>query len=228
MSAKDKIKKYEETEQAGVEEVLVSHGKDAGGEKEGAGDPEMDLQEEVKALRAKLTQAEDEAKGSYEKMLRVAAEFDNYKKRSVRELEEFRKYANEALIRELLTVVDNLERAIASVDEAQEHDACVLAGVKMTHQELLKILERYGVNPIHSVDQPFDPTFHQAVFQEETDQKPEHTVLKEMQRGYTLHDRLLRPAMVIVSKAAASSGGTEAAEAEPHTETTQDNSSLND
>lgn len=224
MSAKDKIKKYEETEQAAADEVLtLNENKEAAEEKDSAGGQEVDQEEDAKTLRAKLTQAEDEARTGYEKLLRVAAEFDNYKKRSIREFEEFRKYANETLVRELLTVVDNLERAIASVDEAEEHDACVLAGVKMTHQELLKILERYGVNPVHAVDQPFDPAFHQAVYQEETDEKPENIVLKEMQRGYTLKDRLLRPAMVIVSKAAEACGEPESVETEPDTETKQDN-----
>lgn len=225
MSAKDKIKKYEETEQAAEEDAVRLDEMEAEGNGQGAGGEQgaqIDPREEIQALRLKLTQAEDEAKSGYEKMLRVAAEFENYKKRSVREFEEFRKYANEALMRELLTVVDNLERAIASVDETVEHDRCVLEGVKMTHQELLKILEKFSVAPIHSVDQPFDPTFHQAVYQEEADDKPENTVLKEMQRGYTMHDRLLRPAMVIVSKAPAPCEQPDALETEPDTETKHD------
>lgn len=141
------------------------------------------------------------AKESYDRLLRISAEFDNYKKRKMREIEEYRKYANEALIRELLSVVDNLERAVDSATTGkQKKDKSLIEGVGMTLKEILTIFEKFHVQPIDSVGKPFDPSFHQAMAQEETDKHPSNTVLKEFQKGYLIHDRLLRPAMVIVSK----------------------------
>ena len=150
----------------------------------------------------KLRSAEAEAKETYDRFLRVSAEFDNYKKRSKREMSDFRKYANEAFIREMLPVVDNLERAIASGSDSKDVDS-LLEGIELTLKDILKIFERFAVEPIEAAGAPFDPAFHQAVMQEETGAQPENTVIKELQRGYTIHDRLLRPTMVVVSKAPA-------------------------
>ncbi|MDX9787122.1 MAG: nucleotide exchange factor GrpE [Desulfobacterales bacterium] len=217
MSAKEKIRKYEEAEQAAIDQDL-SHDKEKKGKKE-IKEANADLQAQIQVLEDKLSAAEADAKSKYDQVLRVAAEFDNYKKRSIREIEDFRKYANEALFRDLIVVVDNLERAISSTDVNDGAGTCVLEGVKMTHQEILKIFEKFNVKPILSVNQPFDPVFHQAMFQEETNEVPENTVIKEMQRGYLIHDRLLRPAMVIVSKAAVSGNGSETTETGPDIET---------
>lgn len=201
MDVKDKIRKYEEAEKATVE-------MDSSREKENKEQVEK-LPEpvgEVQVLQEKLAAVEAESKAKHDQLLRLAAEFENYKKRTVRESEEFRKYANEALLRELLTVVDNLERAIGSVNDTPDSNVCVLEGVRMTLQEILKILDKFGVKPIDSLGKLFDPTFHQAILQEETMSQPENTILREMQRGYMIHDRLLRPAMVVVAKAASFSG----------------------
>jgi molecular chaperone GrpE len=197
MSVKDKIRKYEEAEKA-------TAGIDSSREKEKKEQVETppDPIDELQVLQERLTVAEAESKAKYDQLLRLAAEFENYKKRLARETEDFRKYANESLLRELLTVVDNLERAIDSVNGNSDSSACVLEGVRMTLQEILKILDKFGVKPVESMGKPFDPVFHQAILQEEAITQPENTVLKEMQRGYTIHDRLLRPAMVVVSKAA--------------------------
>jgi molecular chaperone GrpE len=131
--------------------------------------------------------------------LRLLAEFENFKKRKQRELDEFKKFANEAVFRQLLTVVDNLERAILSAGEASDEDG-LLGGVKLTHKEIIKLFETFNVKPVEAENQLFDPTFHQAVNQEETDEVPENTVTTVLQKGYCLNDRLIRPAMVIVSK----------------------------
>jgi len=149
----------------------------------------------------KLETAEKEAKESYDRFLRVSAEFENHKKRTTREMNEFRKYANESLIRELLPVVDNLLRAIDSSINNKMDSGSVAEGIDMTLKEILKVLERFAVKPIDALGKPFDPTFHEAVMQEETNEQPENTVLKEFQKGYMIHDRLLRPSMVVVSKA---------------------------
>ena len=154
----------------------------------------------IEELISKLEEKEQEAKDNYDRFLRNAAELENYKKRTVRQMDEFRKYANDSLIMELLTVVDNLERAIQSSRNDENSNASVVAGVQMTLDEILKILDKFGVKPIAALERNFDPAFHQAVMQEETQDFPSQTVLKELQKGYLLHDRLLRPAMVVVSK----------------------------
>jgi molecular chaperone GrpE len=155
---------------------------------------------------AELEKALEEAKAATEaqkdQYLRLYAEFDNFKKRSLRELKDFRKFANESLIRELLTVVDNLERAIASSEENQNGaEKCIIEGVEMTHKEILRILEKNNTTPVEAMGRPFDPNYHEAVGQEESSEHDNNTVVREFQKGYLLHDRLIRPAMVIVSKA---------------------------
>jgi molecular chaperone GrpE len=213
MSVKDKIRKYEDAEKA-TAGIDSSQEKDKKEQMETPPDPINEIQ----IAQEKLSIAEAEAKAKHDQLLRLAAEFENYKKRLARETEDFRKYANEALLRELLTVVDNLERAINSVSDSSDSSACVLEGVRMTLQEILKILEKFGVKPVESMGKPFDPVFHQAILQEETTTQPENTVLKEMQRGYLIHDRLLRPAMVVVSKAATYSSEAETDETGTDTE----------
>ncbi len=152
-------------------------------------------------LSAQLVTAQQQAQENYDRLLRVSAEFDNYKKRSSREMQEVVKYANERMAKELLGVVDNLERAIASAIQAGGTDRALIQGVELTLNETLKILERHHVTPIQAVGQPFDPNFHQAMLQMESDDQPPNTVVQELQRGYRIHERLLRPALVAVSKA---------------------------
>ncbi len=156
---------------------------------------------------AQLAAAKAEADEYRDRMLRMAAELDNFKKRSAREMDDLRKYATENLIRQLLTVVDNLERAIEST--APEDDQGIRDGVLLTLQEIMKILERHHVTPIEALGEPFDPVYHQAMSQEPSADQPPNTVIKEFQKGYLIHDRLLRPAMVVVSKAAESGPATE-------------------
>ncbi|MBU4316421.1 MAG: nucleotide exchange factor GrpE [Proteobacteria bacterium] len=153
-----------------------------------------------KGLIAELETAREEAKLSFEKYLRIAAEFDNYKKRSAKETEDFRKYANEVLLKALLPVVDNLERAIKSVKEEGCDIQALLVGVELTLSELVKVFHQSQVKIIDALGESFDPNFHQAMMQQLSDEHPDNTVLQELQKGYTLHSRLLRPAMVIVSK----------------------------
>lgn len=150
---------------------------------------------------AKLQAAEQKCEEYYDRLLRASAEFDNYKKRTTREMRDVVRYANEKLIKELLNVVDNLERAISSAEQNGDEEDPLLQGVRLTLSEVEKILERHNVEPIKALGEPFDPNFHQAMMQEESGDQPANTVINEMQRGYKLHDRLLRPAMVVVSKA---------------------------
>ena len=115
-------------------------------------------------------------------------------------MEEFRKYSNQSLIKEMLSVVDHLELAMNSTDGHKAIEKGLVEGLQMTHNEILKVFEKFHVTPISAMGQTFDPTFHEAVMQEETDDVPENTVVNELQKGYLIHDRLLRPAMVVVAK----------------------------
>lgn len=155
----------------------------------------------IAALNEELDAARKQAADAHDRLLRATAEFENYKKRAQRQSEEYRKFANEALIKELLAVVDNLERAVsASAPRKTGEDACMIEGVEMTLNEIFKILKRYHVTPVEAKGKPFDPTYHEAVMQEPSEEFPENTVINELQKGYLLHDRLIRPAMVVVSK----------------------------
>lgn len=150
---------------------------------------------------AKLKAAEQKVDEYYDRLLRTSAEFDNYKKRTTREMRDVVRYANEKLLKELLSVADNLERAITSAQQDNAEDDALLEGVRLTLNEIEKILERHNVQPVKALGEPFDPNFHQAMMQAESEDQPVNTVIQEMQKGYVLHDRLLRPAMVVVSKA---------------------------
>ena len=151
-------------------------------------------------LEAKLESTEKELQETHDRLLRVSAEFENYKKRSTRDMADFRKFANESLIKEMLPVVDNLERALGSTSQDQPENKSVAEGVQMTLAEIHKIFEKFQVKPIESLGKTFDPGFHQAVMVEETDIHPDNTVLKELHKGYLMNDKLIRPAMVVVSK----------------------------
>ena len=153
----------------------------------------------LKEMETRLESVEQEAKEAHDRFLRVSAEFENYKKRSAREMDEFRKFANESLIREMLTVVDNLERALNSSNNDNQANSHIAEGVDMTLKEILKVFGKFNVKPIEALGKPFDPNFHQAAMREETNERPENTVLNELEKGYMIHDRLLRPAMVVVS-----------------------------
>ncbi|MGD8677278.1 MAG: nucleotide exchange factor GrpE [Desulfobacterales bacterium] len=162
-----------------------------------AQNPESEV---VKDLRSKLETKTGEAEENYDRLLRVSAEFENYKKRTAREMLDFQKYANQSLLRELLPIIDNLELAIkAAAEAADSTDACLLDGVELTRKEILKVFENFHVEPIDALGKPFDPNFHEAVMREESEEHPENTVVNELQKGYLMHDRLLRPSMVVVA-----------------------------
>lgn len=135
----------------------------------------------------------------YDRLLRKTAEFDNYRKRVERERREQAAYAAADVLGDLLPLIDDLERALAT-DPTTGTDA-YRKGVELIHKQMLDLLHRRGVTPIEAVGQQFDPTLHQAVAHETVPGHPEGEVVEEFRRGYKLHDRLLRPAMVKVAKA---------------------------
>jgi molecular chaperone GrpE len=136
---------------------------------------------------------------AFDRLQRVSAEFQNYKKRAAREMSDFKKFANEALLKEMLTVSDNLERAVESLQDENGPESPALKGLTLTLDALKKIFKDFYVTEVKSLDEPFDPTFHEAMMRELNNDCPENTVIKEMQKGYMIHDRLLRPALVVVS-----------------------------
>ena len=139
-----------------------------------------------------------------ERLLRTMAELENTRRRGEREREDTAKYAIAGFARSVLTVADNLRRAIASVpEEARESEAVkpLLAGVEMTERELLRAFERHGIKAVEPLGEKFDHNFHQAMFEIESDGQPPGTVIQVMETGYVIADRLLRPAMVGIAKA---------------------------
>ena len=154
---------------------------------------------ELESVRQELAVKELEAKTNYDRFLRQVAELDNVKKRNAREREEISRFANEALIKDLLPVVDNLERAVAHASGGGNGKP-IVEGVEMVLKGLLDVLAKHGVTQISAVGQPFDPFKHEAMAQVESEGHEPNSVVEELHKGYTLHDRLLRPALVSVAK----------------------------
>jgi molecular chaperone GrpE len=155
---------------------------------------------EIEKLRQQLDAKEQEARHNYDRYLRQAAELDNFKKRTVREKEEAIRFANEYLIKDLLPILDNLERAVAHA-KGGGNGKPLVEGVEMVLKGFFDILSKHGVAPISAEGQPFDPGKHEAMAQVESDTQTPNTVVEEHHKGYLLHDRLLRPALVSVAKA---------------------------
>jgi len=155
----------------------------------------------VEDLQQALVAKAEEVKGLNDKYLRLAAEFDNYKRLNQRDQRDLIRFGNEQLIKELLPVVDNLERAIKAAKDGGSSEV-LIQGVDLTLKQLVDALAKFGVQAIPTVGQRFDPSGHQAVASVPSDQVPDQHVVEEFQRGYRLHDRILRAAMVTVSAGA--------------------------
>jgi molecular chaperone GrpE len=153
----------------------------------------------VEKMEAQLAAKAREASEYFDKWIRLQAEFENYKKRIQREKSDQMKFGNEALLRAILPVLDNLERALEHGKSSRDA-APLLAGVEITLKQFLNTLEQFGVKPILAVGEVFDPEKHEAVSQMESD-FDSNRVISEVQKGHLFHERLLRPAKVIVSKA---------------------------
>ena len=163
-----------------------------------AEEPVKEAEDELSALKRELAEAKD-------KTLRTFAELENFRKRSARTLQDELKYANMSLIRDMLPVMDNLLRAIEAAEkqdqagELTEQGKALLDGVKMVVEQFNTVLGKHNCTPIEAVNQPFDPNFHQAITQMPSADVAPNTVLMETQKGYVLHDRVVRPSQVIVS-----------------------------
>jgi molecular chaperone GrpE len=156
--------------------------------------------EEVETLRAKLREAEEKAKDNHDLFLRERADLENFKRRMQREQAESIRFANEPLLRDLLPVVDNLERAVAHAQGGGNGQPLV-EGVALVLRTFSSILEKYGVSRQTTIGEPFDPNKHEAMAQVESAELAPNTVVDEHLAGYLLLGRLLRPALVTVAKA---------------------------
>jgi molecular chaperone GrpE len=167
---------------------------------------EQDPQQAEQAEQAERTDAQPapheelrrEKDALQDRLLRTAAEFDNYRKRVDRERRDLAEFTAAEVLRDVLPIVDNLERALAAAGEGDP----LRKGVELIHKQMLDLLRKRGVKPIEALGADFDPNFHQAVVHETSSEHREGEVMEELQRGYLLGDRLLRPAMVKVAKAA--------------------------
>ncbi|WP_277351650.1 nucleotide exchange factor GrpE [Paenibacillus aquistagni] len=156
------------------------------------------LEQEANALNAELQQAKKESEENYQRLLRAQADFDNFRRRTQKEKEDLAKYASQKLIEEIVPVLDNFERAMATKPGTPEVKSFA-KGMDMIFRQLQQVLEQEGLQAMNTVGEAFNPEFHQAIMQVESDEHEEGIVVEEVQRGYMLKDRVLRPAMVKVS-----------------------------
>ena len=199
-----KVKKHTAEAEQGlskkVEEPLAS-----------VGEPEAELVPEVdraEDLEAKLEDAVKKAADNYDKYARSVAELDNYKKRAVREKVDAIQYGNENLLRDILPLVDGMDRALEHACNSEDFDA-FRKGLKLLQGQLLGCLQKHGVEMIDTAGKNFDPNVHEAMMQVESTEHEESGVVGEFERGYLLNGRLLRPAKVSVCKRPSGSGDRE-------------------
>ena len=148
----------------------------------------------INRLRKKVEKLEQEKEDLILQLHRNLADFENYKKRAERHQEDFKRFANQELLQDVITVVDDIEKVIN-----YSNDDSVVTGINFTLAKINTTLKKFNVEPIDALGQQFNPKFHQAMSLEETDEYTDNTILSELQRGYMIHDRLLRPSMVVVS-----------------------------
>ncbi len=156
------------------------------------------LEGDLAALQKQLEEEKAKTEDSYNRLLRLQADFDNYRRRTQTEKEEFFKYATESVMLALLPVLDNFQLAL----EAKENDpAKVVEGVEMIYRQMLDVLQKEGLSVIEALGGEFDPEKHEAVMQEPAGDKEDNTVTQELRRGYCLKEKVIRPTMVVVAKA---------------------------
>ena len=155
----------------------------------------------LQKLRQEIVVAKEEAGKNWDLYLRERADLENARKRHQRDREEAIRFANDRLLREMIPVLDNLERAVGHAEQGDDDSQGLLEGVNMTINQFRKVLEDFGVKPINALGEDFDPNLHQAMGHVETTDQAPNTVTSEFQKGYLLNDRLLRPSLVMVARA---------------------------
>ncbi len=193
------------TEQPAVELATPGEVEQFGGTKsEPRGESRPSSESDPSATES--TAAPEQAPDWKDKFLRAKADYQNLQRRALEEQRATSRYANADFARALLEVLDDLERTLQAGDETDD-ETSVLSGVRLVSDKLRKCLKDHDVDPIEALGQPFDPRLHEALMQEFSEDHPPNTVIREIQKGYKLHDRVLRPSRVTISKAAEDDGG---------------------
>ena len=192
--AKKKQKPASEKPETTAEQVEETPDEEIAGTAEEAADPLQELKQEIE-------NAKQEASKNWDLYLRERADLENARKRHQRDREEAIRFANDRLLKEMIPVLDNLERAVGHAEQGEDDNQGLLEGVNMTISQFRKVLEDFGVKPINALGVDFDPNLHQAMGQVESEDQAPNTVVSEFQKGYLLNDRLLRPSLVMVAKA---------------------------
>jgi len=161
-------------------------------------EPVAEEENELSALKKELEKVQEENKKLYDQYLRALAETENSRKRAAKDKEEYLKFAVLPLIKKILPVIDDLERAMAVAGTAHDYEG-LSKGVELICRKLQDIVHEQGVMPIEARGQIYDPQYHQALITEESAEHPENTILDELQKGYTMHGRVIRPSLVKVS-----------------------------
>ena len=169
--------------------------------------PETDLVARIGELEAALAAAKDDIENRKDAALRAVAEAENVRRRAAQDVQKARDFALEKFAAELLSVVDNLERALQAIGDADDTNKAIVEGIEITYKGFLNTLEKFGISVVDPQAQPFNPEHHEAMGMQESAEHPNNTVIAVMQKGYLLNGRLLRPAMVMVSRAP--SGGVD-------------------
>jgi molecular chaperone GrpE len=197
---KGKLPAFEANTDANSEEKKVAQ-TETEGEQEASLAPEG-TPEELERLKNRLDEQEKLAAEYLDLLKRKQAEFENFRKRSQKELDEYKRYATTEVVLDILNLIDNFERAVESTRSSKEFDA-LLDGVLIIKKQFRSLLEKkYGVKNIEAVGKEFDPNLHDAVMVEETGKYEKDTVIEDLQKGYVMHDRIIRPSKVKVAKAA--------------------------
>lgn len=201
MMGKEKANNSEEKEKIFSSEMEEGTVNSFQATKEGEKVPPEETPEEIESVveAEEIERLKQEIENYRDRFLRMAAEFENYKKRVNREKEEFIKFAQEVLITELLPVLDNLERALNATHNST-NSANLKEGVELTYRQLMNILGKYGLSRLDVQGKTFDPAYHEAVAYEENSEYPPLTIIEELRSGYLLHSRVIRPAMVKISR----------------------------
>ena len=186
----------EDKPQEEIELTFLDESEEAGSSvaMESTGRSEEPIVDEIEVEVSRLQQEVDRLRELY---LRKMADFDNYRKRQERDMVEFRRFAHSDLLRDCLPVIDNLERAL--VAPAGNGGGSLQTGVELVLRQFKEILARYGLSEVNPLGEPFDPSFHEAFQRQEMEGVAENTVVQVLQKGYLLGERLLRPALVVVS-----------------------------
>lgn len=162
---------------------------------------ETEKPDEIQELRNKLKESDEKIRELNDQYVRSHAELENFKKRTKKEVSDFKKFAVEAIVKQLLPVFDNLERAVFSAESSGDSESCqITQGIKMTLGEIDRVFEQFNIKAVDAMGEKFNPEFHMAVGQEEREDVEDNIVVNQFQKGYMLHERLIRPAMVTVSK----------------------------